>query len=237
MLKFNDNTKIYLISYLNRYEVDEINEEIVSNISECLLRLFTVLELVDAGYSSSRFKTFLFGENVKLVDESIPMDDIICDFTEHIKSKWSKWDIQNSITEYDKNILVYLNEYLYAKGHDLDFNFDDTVNIEHIMSASGHNIDAIRQDAGIETREEFVGIVNLLGNKILLEEDINKYIGNDWFKTKKQKTINDKTGYKNSKYNIARALVDYPKEMWTKKDIEDATLKVAERISNFIFAG
>ena len=29
------------------------------------------LELVDIGYSSSTFKTFLFGENVKLVDSNI----------------------------------------------------------------------------------------------------------------------------------------------------------------------
>lgn len=235
LLKFNDSTKIYLMSYLFRYELDEVSEDIVVDITECLLRLFTVLELVDAGYSSSRFKTFLFSENVKLVDRNIPKEDIIKDFTEHITKFWSKWDIQKSIAEYDKNILVFLNEYLYAKAHCLNFNFTDTVNIEHIMPASGHNIDSIRQDAGIDTREEFIGVVNLLGNKILLEEDINKAIGNNWFKTKKQKSINDKTGYKDSRYNIAKALVNYPSDFWTKKDIEDTTLKVAERISNFIF--
>lgn len=235
LLKFNDNTKIYLISYLNRYELEEIEEGVIIPLAECLLRLFTVLELVDAGYSSSRFKTFLFGENVKLVDRNISIDVITKDFTEHINKQWTRWDIQNSITEYDKNILVYLNEYLYSKTRGLYFNFDDTVNIEHIMPASGHNIETIRQDAGIETREEFANVVNLLGNKILLEEDINKSISNDWFKTKKQKSVKEKTGYKDSKYNIARALVDFPRDLWTKKDIEDATLKVAERISNFIF--
>ena len=236
LLKFNDNTKIYLISFLYRYEPDDISEDVVSSITECLLRLFTVLELVDAGYSSSRFKTFLFGENVKLVDKNIPIEEIVSDFTGHITKNWSRWDIQNSITEYDKNILVYLNEFLYAKAHGLYFNFTETVNIEHIMPASGHNIDSIRQDAGIESREEFASLANLLGNKILLEEDINKSISNDWFKTKKQKSINDKTGYKDSKYNIARALTDYPSDFWTKKDIENTTLKVAERISGFIFS-
>ena len=80
-----------------------------------------------------------------------------------------------------------------------------------------------------------MGIVNLLGNKILLEEDINKSISNDWFKTKKQKSVNDKTGYKDSRYNIARALVNFPGDLWTKKDIEEATIKVAERITEFIF--
>ena len=29
LLKFNDNIKIYLISYLNRYDVEEINEEVL----------------------------------------------------------------------------------------------------------------------------------------------------------------------------------------------------------------
>jgi len=30
------------------------------DIFECLLKLFTILELDDAGYSSSKFKTFIF---------------------------------------------------------------------------------------------------------------------------------------------------------------------------------
>lgn len=233
--KFNENTKIYLISYLNRYEVEDISEEKVIEITECLIRLFAVLELVDAGYSSSRFKTFLFGENTKLVNREITINEINQDFTNHISRMWNKGDIEGLLLEYDKNILVFLNEYLYAKAHGLDFNFSDTVNIEHIMPASGHNIDAIRIDAGIDSKEEFVSLANKLGNKILLEEDINKSISNDWFKTKKQKSINDKTGYKDSKYNIAHALVDYPKDFWTKNDIDDATLKVTERIANFIF--
>lgn len=235
LLKFNENIKIYIASFLNRYEVEEITEEIIEGVAECLLRLFAVLELVDAGYSSSRFKTFLFGENTKLVDKSISIKEITDDFTNHISRMWNKDDIEGLLLEYDKNILVFLNEYLYAKAHELAFNFSDTVNIEHIMPASGHNIETIRQDANIETKEEFTSIANKLGNKILLEEDINKSISNDWFKTKKQKSINDKTGYKDSKYNIARSLVNYHKDVWTKDDIDDATLKITERISNFIF--
>lgn len=236
LMKFNDNAKLFLISYLNRYEVEDITENIVTPVAECLLRLFSVLELVDAGYSSSRFKTFLFGENVKLVDNNYSVEEIICDFTEHISKQWSKQELFGSIKEYDKNILVFLNEYLYAKAHNYYFNFNDTVNIEHIMPASGHNIETIRQDAGIETREEFAALANLLGNKILLEEDINKSIGNEWFKTKKQRSVNDKTGYKDSRYNIARTLVNYPKDLWTKTDIEETAEKVAERISDFIFS-
>ena len=109
LLKFNENAKIYLISYLNRFEVEEITEKYVIDTTECLLRLFAVLELVDAGYSSSRFKTFLFGENTKLVDKSIGITEIKKDFTDHIHKMWDKGEIESRLLEYDKNILVYLN--------------------------------------------------------------------------------------------------------------------------------
>ncbi len=160
--------------------------------------------------------------------------------------------------EYDKNVLVFLNEYLYVKLKNLmikeernkalrlneqlpeeisflSFDFSENVNIEHIMPASGHNIDAIRVDAGIGSQEEFDSIVNKLGNKILLEEDINKSIGKEWFQIKKQKSIKEKSGYKDSSYNIARALVNYPTDTWLKDDIENATRKATLRILRFVF--
>ena len=130
---------------------------------------------------------------------------------------------------------MFLNEYLYAKSHGYNFDFSDSVNIEHIMPASGHNIETIRLDAGIATREEFASIVNKLGNKALLEEDINKSIGRDWFKTKKQKSITDKKGYKDSRYHIAKSLTEYPNDTWGESDINDATDKAANRIVNFVF--
>jgi hypothetical protein len=103
------------------------------------------------------------------------------------------------------------------------------------MPSSGRNTRIIQQDAQIATKEEFNGIVNKLGNKILLEEDINKSIGNEWFKTKKQNSINSKSGYKDSRYGIALALTTYPKDTWTKDDIDSATIKAKERILRFIF--
>lgn len=103
------------------------------------------------------------------------------------------------------------------------------------MPNSGHNLDAIREDANILTQDDFDFIVNRLGNKILLEENINKSIGREWFQTKKQKSIKDKRGYKDSSYNIAQKLVEYPQDTWTKDDIDIATNKVAERIVQFIF--
>jgi uncharacterized protein with ParB-like and HNH nuclease domain len=235
LLKFNENVKLYLSAYLYRYETAEITEETVLDVCECLLRLFTVMELVDAGYSSKNFKTFLFSENIKLVDTNVSIDNIRKDFDEHISKNWKVDYITKVISEYDKNILVYLNEYLYAKSKNVKFDFAENVNIEHIMPASGRNIDSIRQDAGIVDKEEFNSIVNKLGNKILLEEDINKSIGNEWFKTKKQSSIIDKLGYKDSRYAIAVALTTYPNTTWCKNDIETATKKVVKRIVEFIF--
>jgi hypothetical protein len=104
------------------------------------------------------------------------------------------------------------------------------------MPASGHNLDSIRQDAGIESREEFATIVNKLGNKILLEEDINKSIGNEWFRTKKQNSVKAKKGYKDSSYGIACALAKYPFDSWTKNDIIKMSEKIVERIINYIFS-
>ena len=45
------------------------------------------------------------------------------------------------------------------------------------MPYSGKNLSEIRKDAEIEDEVEFKGIVNKLGNKILLEARINRSIG------------------------------------------------------------
>lgn len=235
LLKFNENAKLYLISYLYRFNLEEITQESAKEICENLLKLFAILELSDTGYSSKVFKTFLFGENIKLVYQNISIEEINQDFTEHIRKNWKPIEIEEAILEYEKNILVFLNEYIYAKEKGLPFDFADNVNIEHIMPSSGKNIAIIQQDAEISDKNEFRNLVNKLGNKILLEEDINKSIGNEWFKTKKQNSIHSKSGYKDSRYGIAKSLTSYPKDTWTKQDIETATKKASERIKNFIF--
>jgi hypothetical protein len=235
LLKCNENAKLFLSSYLYRFDTSEITENIVLDICECLLRLFTVLELSDAGYSSSKFKTFLFSVNIKLVDKNISIETIKNDFNEHIKKDWTESGISDSISDYDKNLLVFLNEFIYSKNKTLKFDFAENVNVEHIMPASGRNITTIQQDAGITNKEEFIAIVNKLGNKILLEEDINKSIGNEWFKTKKQNSVNTKSGYKDSRYAIALALTSFPNDTWIRSDIDMATDKAVDRIVKFIF--
>ncbi|MEK6627398.1 MAG: DUF262 domain-containing HNH endonuclease family protein [Bdellovibrionota bacterium] len=236
LLKFNDNLKLFLAGYLYRYDVDKITEAETLKASEALLKLFTILELVDAGYSSKNFKTFLFTENLNFVNKDISLDVVVKNFSDHISKEWNPEDIKSLIMDYDKNILVFLNEYLYAKLNNLKFDFQENVNVEHIMPASGRNIESIREDAGISDESEFKGIVNRLGNKILLEEDINKSISNEWFKNKKLNSVKKKSGYKDSKYAIAQKLTIFPKDTWTKDDIDLATKKVADRITDFIFS-
>ncbi len=239
LLKFNENTKLFLASYFFRFDENNITEELVEPILECLLRLFSLLELVDVGYSSKYFKTFLFGAEVKLVSKSTTVDAITQDFNEHIRSNWDKETIWAALHDYDGNVLVYLNEFLFAKEKGLSFTLGTKYDIEHIMPYSGNNLQEIRKDAEIDSEEEFYGVVNKLGNKILLEEKINRAIGNEWFRTKVSTKLENKTGYIDSKYPIARALVSKyqsaNKPYWKKDDIMSATEKASDRIVSFIF--
>ncbi len=240
LLKFNDNAKLFLASYFHRFDADKISEEDVNEIAVCLLRLFTVLELVDIGYSSSTFKTFLFGEIVKMADSSVSVQDIKADFDKHISEKWQADEIKKYVSEYDRNMLVYLNEYLFAQENEQSFVLGSKYDIEHIMPQSGANLDAIRKDAQIDSKEEFDDTVNKLGNKILLEEKINRSIGNEWFRTKVSTKLSDKTGYIDSEYPVATALVkkyeNDTKPYWCKQDIENATDVASDRIVKFIFS-
>lgn len=235
LLKFNENFKLFLISYLFRYNASALTKDIVTPFAECLLRLFTIIEVGDAGYSASKFKTFLFNENFNLVDSSYTLDQIKEDFDKHINNTWTRKDLEDDLREYSKNVIVYLNEYIYAKEQNRHYNIDEKTNVEHIMPASGHNIEVIRTDAGINDPEEFSYLVNQLGNKILLEEVINKTIGNDWFRTKKVGPLSSKTGYVGSSFGFALNLAKYPKDRWEKEDIENATNAAIERISKFVF--
>ena len=238
LLKFNENVKLFLASYLLRFEGAPQKTEI-KPVVESLLKLFAIMEVEETGYSSKYFKSFLFREEIKMADSSVAVADIENDFRQHIRKNWDKNVIKQKIAAYDKNMLVYLNEYLYAKDNNLEFDLLGKWDIEHIMPASGRNIQLIRKDAKINSEEEFRNIVSLLGNKIILECNINRSISNEWFRTKVCTTLEDKTGYANSRYPVAQALVNqyYGKseKLWTKQDIVDATDRVSERIAGFVF--
>ncbi|MDD6401964.1 MAG: DUF262 domain-containing HNH endonuclease family protein [Lachnospiraceae bacterium] len=239
LLKFNENSKLFLASYFFGLDEANISETVINPIVECLLRLFAVLELVDIGYSSNKFKTFLFGEEIKFVDQNVTADVITSDFTNHIRTYWEKDYILSLLNDYNGNALVYLNEYLFAKENGNSFILGTKYDIEHIMPYSGGNLQEIRKDAEISSEDEFKSYVNKLGNKIILEEKINRAIGNEWFRTKVSTKLLNKTGYIDSEYPIARALVsNYQstnKPYWKKGDIIQATDKASDRIAKFIF--
>ena len=255
LLNFSDNSKIFLASYFHRFdsyftfnqdgkiEISDENKkslnERINEVAELFLRLFAVLSLVDAGYSSSNFKSFLFEEELKLADINVPFEEIIKDFDEHINKCWNYDDLYSRLLDYDKNDMVYLNEYLFAKENNDNLVIGSDIDIEHIMPQSGKNRDIIRIDAGINDINMFNEYMNKIGNKILLEYDINRSIGNEWFRTKIATKITDRSGYINSKYPIAKSLVEQHKNnskaYWTKDDIDTATVKAGKRIAKFIF--
>ena len=236
--KLNDNAKLFLASFFYRFEND-VTEADVKELVESLMKLFAILEIEDMGYSSSKFKSFLFLEEIKIANPKITVEEIKNDFNSHITSNWNPEEVKQKINEYDKGVLVYLNEYLFAKENNLPFDLSEKYDIEHIMPASGKNIQTIRIDANMN-EEEFRNTVNKVGNKILLENAINRSISNEWFKTKVSTRLTDKSGYIDSRYPIAKALVEKyrnsDKKLWTKEDIEEATAKASERIAKFIFS-
>lgn len=239
LLKFNENAKFFLACFFSRFFDSEGFEEKINNhieeinlLAKTMLRLFTILELEDIGYSSSKFKTFLFKESAKLVDKNVDIKEIVNDFNAHINNEFDVAKIQRFIIDYDKNLIVVLNEYVFAMNNNLEFSLDEKYDIEHIMPSSGHNIAEIQKDAGIIDRYEFDELVNKVGNKILLEQKINRSISNDWFRTKVQK-------YKNSKYPLAKEISktyeNVEKPIWNKECIENATKEAQDRLIAFIF--
>lgn len=241
LLKFNENAKLFLASFLLKNDKTKISDLDIELILKCMLRLFTILELVDKGYSSSEFKTFLFEEQYKFVKLNESINDIKKDFDKHIKQKWTKEEIEEQIIDYNKNAIVYLNEYLYSKEIDKELDLTIKHDIEHIMPSSGRNIDAIREYAGISDKEEFKSVANKIGNKILLEYQINRSIGDEWFKQKISNTIVKKQGYKNSSFPFAQHLVEkfsnVKQPKWGRSEIDIYTSKASERIIKFLFEG
>lgn len=238
LLRVNENARLFLASYFFRLK-DNISEEKIAPIAECLIKLFTIMEIEETGYSSKYFKSFLFGEQIKIIDKNVSVEEIQDDFRKHINSSWNYENIKQKIAAYDRHMLVYINEYLFAKEKRLPFSLKDKYDIEHIMPASGRDLQTIRADAKIESEEEFKGIVNKLGNKILLEYAINRSIGNEWFRTKVSTVLENKTGYINSNFPVARYLVEKyrnnPEKYWTKYNIIEATEEASTRIAKFIF--
>ena len=204
LFKFNRNAKTFFAGYLYRFEEDALSEDNTRVVLECMLRLFAILEVVDVGFSSNCFKTFLFGEEIKFLDPTVAVSEIKEDFDKHIAKNWEKEDIKTALLVSESQALVYLNELLFAREHIMSFRIGEKCDIEHIMPTSGKSLAAIRNDAGFNNIEDFEATANKLGNKILLEAKINRGLGNDWFRWKVTSSLNDKTGYIDSKYPFAQ---------------------------------
>lgn len=227
--RFNGNIKPFVSSYLFFRESYEY--------LTYLLRLATVLELTDFAYANGNFKGFLERINLKYSQvDKYSEENLISEVKNNISKNFSREDIEQTLRESGvSNPIIFLNEYLYCKEHGMKFSISGNVDIEHIMPQSGLNRENIMKDAGFECKDDFYEYVEKIGNKILLESEINRGIGDAWFRTKKKNTITSHHGYKGSEYKIATALVDYHKDTWTREDIDLATNKAVKRIADFIF--
>ena len=227
--KLNGNLRPFVSSYLF-FREDSV-------YLEYILRLGILIELSELSYSHSLFKGFLEEINLMYSQvDSISEEELISKIRNHILTNFAYDDVRQILTESGiSNSLLYVNEYLFAMEKGDEFNLEGKIDIEHIMPQSGLNRENIMLDAGFENQDEFREYAEKIGNKILLEADINRGIGDAWFRTKRENTITSGHGYIGSKFPIAKSLVNYVNDTWTKTDIELATEKAAKRIADFIF--
>ncbi|MCY7034309.1 DUF262 domain-containing protein [Streptococcus sanguinis] len=227
--KLNGNLRPFVSSYLF-FREDSV-------YLEYILRLGILIELSELSYSHSLFKGFL--EEINLMYSqvnSISEEELISKIRNHILTNFAYDDVKQILTESGiSNSLLYVNEYLFAMEKGDEFNLEGKIDIEHIMPQSGLNRENIMLDAGFENQDEFREYAEKIGNKILLEADINRGIGDAWFRTKRENSITSGHGYVGSKFPIAKSLVNYPKGVWTKAEIEKATERATRRIADFIF--
>lgn len=227
--KLNGNLRPFVSSYLF-FREDSV-------YLEYILRLGILIELSELSYSHSLFKGFLEEINLMYSQvDSISEEELISKIRNHILTNFAYDDVKQILTESGiSNSLLYVNEYLFAMEKGDEFNLEGKIDIEHIMPQSGLNRENIMLDAGFENQDEFREYAEKIGNKMLLEADINRGIGDAWFRTKRENTITSGHGYIGSKFPIAKSLVNYVNDIWTKTDIELATEKAAKRIADFIF--
>ena len=166
----------------------------------------------------------------------ISEEELVLKIRNHIQTNFAYDDVKQILTESGiSNSLLYVNEYLFAMEKGDEFNLEGKIDIEHIMPQSGLNRENIMLDAGFENQDEFREYAEKIGNKILLEADINRGIGDAWFRTKRENTITSGHGYIGSKFPIAKFLANYQSDTWTREDIDKMTEKAAKRIADFVF--
>ncbi|MCG4822863.1 DUF262 domain-containing protein [Streptococcus gordonii] len=227
--QLNGNLRPFVSSYLFFRED--------STYLDYILRLGILIELSELSYSHKIFKGFLEEINLMYSQvDSVSTEDLISKIRNHIHTNFLYDDVKQILTESGiSNSLLYVNEYLFALEQGVRLNLEGNIDIEHIMPQSGLNRENIMLDAGFETQEEFREYAEKIGNKILLEADINRGIGDAWFRTKRKNTITSGHGYIGSKFPIAKFLANYQSDTWTREDIDKVTEKAAKRIADFVF--
>ena len=243
LLKLNGNSKLFL-SNIFCLVGNGANKDDIIKYANLLLRLFALLEIDGSTYSNSKYKSFLIAESCNLLHDNKSIATIADEFDKHINSNWKREDMKKKILDYDGNILVYLNELLYATKKSWNFSNPSSftsAEVEHIMPRADGKNSSIWTLAEMTSQDEFEDYVNKLGNKILLEKKINIKVSNRWFK---DKLVSSEESYSDSAYPIANQLfsdygpdgnVEPNKETWTKSDIDKATDKIADRLLDFIF--
>lgn len=227
--QLNGNLKPFVSSYL--FFRDD------RRYIEYLMRIGILIELSELSYSHGLFKRFL--EKINLLYSQVDTfstESLTDKVREHIRLNFEYENVKQTLLESGvSNALIYVNEYLFATEHAINLKLDGNIDIEHIMPKSGINREHIMHDIGVDDPDEFREYAEKLGNKILLESEINRGIGDAWFRTKKENHISKGNGYIGSKFPIAQSLVTYTKDTWTKEDIDLATEKAAKRIADFVF--
>ena len=168
---------------------------------EYLMRIGILIELSELSYSHRLFKRFL--EEINLLYSQVDTfstESLIDKVREHIRLNFEYENVKQTLLESGvSNALIYVNEYLFATEHGINLKLDGNIDIEHIMPKSGINREHIMHDIGVDDPDEFREYAEKLGNKILLEAEINRGIGDAWFRTKKENHISKGNGYIGSK--------------------------------------
>lgn len=263
LLKFNDNIIYYFMICIyahNEYfniSTENPDKDRISQCAEWFIKIFAIMAITRRVFTDKFFKDWFYKESIRIYHNDI--EEIFEILKNHIQGDVFP-DLQqneeqilallNSPISRSSDCLVYLNEYLFWKELKSEDDFfwpeNNNINIEHIMPQAGKNIDldSVRIDAGFERDDQdgYNEHLEMLGNKILLEEEINKSLGKSWFSHKISHSIKatKEKGYVDSSFYFAKNMVDNYKNSnnpsWTKKNIEDETKKGANRIIKFIFS-
>ncbi|MCI6217011.1 MAG: DUF262 domain-containing HNH endonuclease family protein [Helicobacter sp.] len=129
----------------------------------------------------------------------------LLDFGVDLQKYLSDETFKNLFFERQKIFTAFVTLHLYLKYPDQEIINGE---IEHIFPQKWQNTNYNGWN-----RADAKKYLEQIGNKMWLEKKINIQAGNGYFGKKKEK-------YKKSEFLEARALAEYPKDDWTKEDIE-----------------